>query len=540
MALWLLGMPLIPGWGAAGTATVDGIGGAETADPSYPLSYATVNAALAAVRLAENDVAPGNVIRITPPALAEAAGLDLNTLESLIIESTAPGGTHLKIAPSGIGISGTQCAIKWDARDGRNLTLRDLIITPDEGAAGAVMARALQVVTSSDLGYTMTVDRCWFTAIRPTGHAEAGQAILNPFVHAASANTIAARNAELRAFDGGAAAGLVDLRAPSGAQTKAKIFTFRNTVFTHSHGAANANRGAGISIAHQAAYTLNIEEGCVFSYLAQAGARTSGSLPVPATTQWNVLGTPNNPVFSIHNGWAEDVSTSGRGEGFLVDGVPLIMGHVYAVGNHHEALEKAGAGDVAISNSYFADGQSDLDTGNGSAPNVSGVATLRLSGSGDVSLTSVTVFRNRASTHDVLIGWSAPSADATFSATNVIAAGADDQINIGGAVAVDYLENNCAIVTAGAFATDDVTLGAGVTASVNDRVTADPVFQSTVFAPVWTGLGSLPGNLDNYLSVHSSAYKSGAAGRNVLTSRNVTGANTASPLPVTVSQIVIE
>jgi hypothetical protein len=82
-----------------------------------------------------------------------------------------------------------------------------------------------------------------------------------------------------------------------------------------------------------------------------------------------------------------------------------------------------------------------------------------------------------------------------------------------------------------------ITLGAGVTANVTDRITGDPQFVSTTFAPTFVSLGVKPTGLTNYLNVGSPAY---LAARGGIAPIDVSGANPTSYFPVTLSGFAID
>ena len=521
------------GW--AQTATVDGVGGVGTGDPLYPNSYATINAALTAVRT--NETAVGTTIQVTAPTIAETAGINLNLNFDVTIESTLPAGSNIQCNGSAIGITGAAVVIVANITQGRSVTLRRLILTPAVGAAGPVNTRVLQIYNreapAAVANYTFNMENSYITALRVSNNTP----VLNPFVHAASADTIAARNAELRSFDGGGGNNCVDIRfGPGGTEDNSKLTAnFTNVVMTHITLGAAASRGGGIAISKTRGLTTNINQGCVFSFNSGSGIRSVGTQQA-ATNFLNVNGTASNPVFFVKNGWMEDSSSTGRNEGIQADGVTLAVDHAYFYGNFQEHIDKIGGGATTISNSYFAEAQTDLDTTNGTAPNVVSAANLKMSGTANVTVTNCTIFDNKATANDQAIAWTAPVAGNIMTLNNVICAGPGDQLNIGATAAVTYNEDDCAIVQAGPHSLESpfITFGAGVTQSVSDRLTADPQFLQTTFTPTFAGLGVKPTGITNYLAVGSPAYL--ASGSRA----NVAGANANSPFPVSVSRFSID
>ena len=537
VALTAIGLMSAVAW-AQNVATVDGVGGNPTSDPIYTVSYATVNAALTDVRTSET--VAGTVIEITTPALAESAGVKLDLLYGITVQSTASGGTHWKIAPSGIGLSGAACAIVVIQRT-YPITLKNLIITPNDGAAGEVNARAIQhyfYTATPNPGETgnFNLENCYFTAIRPTGHPNAGQPILDPFTPAETSR--ANRLANLRAFSGGGANNMVELRFVGTAESNSMMYyNFKNTIFTHSIVSAVAAKGGGIVLSRTRNFVCNIDEGCVFSYNDGGGIRALGTLQSNTTTI-TVTGKYTNPVFFIYNGWMEDSANTGRNEGIQNDGSDISIEHAYFIGNFQEGLDKVGLGNVVIKNSYFANNQKDLDPNNGAPPNVVGAYNVKLTGGGNYTLENCTIFNGYAGgANQGAINWTGATASKTLSLKNVICAGAGDILLIGGTAAVNYVEDNCGIVQSGSHALSSIVIGSGVSTNISDRVTADPLFISTTFAPSWQGLGVKPSNLTDYLAVNNSAYRSTRGGSNPI---DVNGANPDSPLPVSLTTLSFE
>ncbi|PKO13925.1 hypothetical protein CVU37_15055 [candidate division BRC1 bacterium HGW-BRC1-1] len=521
----------------AQVATVDGVGGAATGDALYPNSYATINAALVDVRI--NETVAGSTIQLTAPTITESAGVNLNLNNDVTVESTLPAGTNVQCNGSGIGIGAAAVAIVANIAEGKAVSLKKLIITPVVGAAGPVVSRVLQVYNrnapAAVANYTFNMENCYITALTVPGNAP----VLNPFVHAASADTIVARNSSLRAFDGGGGNNCVDFRFGSGgAEANSRLTAnLKNTVITHTILAAAASKGGGIANSKTQGFTLNVNEGCVFSFNSGSGIRAVGTLA--ANTAINVNGTATNPVFFYKNGWMEDTVNTGRNEGIQNAGAPLTINHAYFVGNFQEHVDQTVGGNVTISNSYFAEAQTDLDTSNGTAPNVLNAANVKLSGQGIYSMTNCTVFNNKATANDQAIVWTAPAIGNSLTLTNVICAGTGDQLNLGAANAVIYNESNVALVQAGPDTLESpfITLGAGVTANVTDRITGDPQFVSTTFAPTFVSLGVKPTGLTNYLNVGSPAY---LAARGGIAPIDVSGANPTSYFPVTLSGFAID
>lgn len=521
------------GW--AQVATVDGVGGVGTGDALYPNSYATINAALVDVRT--NETAAGTTIRVTAPVITESAGINLNLNFDVTVESTLPAGSNIQCNGSGIGIGAATVVMVANITQGRSVTLKKLILTPVVGAAGPVNTRVLQVYNRENPGaaasYTFNMEDSYITALRVSDNTP----VLNPFVHAASANTIAARNAELRAFDGGGGNNCVDFRfGTGGAEANSHLTAnLKNVVMTHSILSAAAAKGGGIANSKTQGFTLNVNEGCVFSFNSGSAIRAVGTLTT-ANTAININGTASNPVFFIKNGWMEDTANTGRNESIQNAGAPLTISNAYFVGAFQEHVDQTGGGVLTISDSYFAEAQTDLDTTNGTAPNVANGANLKLSGTANVSVTKCTIFDNKATSNDQAIAWTAPAVGNILSLSNVICAGAGDQLNIGAANAVTYNEDDCAIVQAGPHSLESpfITFGAGVTQNVTDRLTADPQFLQTTFTPTFAGLGVKPTGLTNYLAVGNPAYL--ASGSRA----DVAGANANSPFPVSVSGFSID
>lgn len=521
------------GW--AQVATVDGVGGVGTGDALYPNSYATINAALVDVRT--NETAAGTTINVTTSVTTETAGLNLNLNHDLKIQSTLPAGTNVRITPSGIGLAAASAAMVANVADNKSITLKGLIITPTFGAGGPQNSRAIQIygrnsTPAAGTTYNVAFENCYFTAIK----ANSDTVVLDPFTHNVSADTIAARNSELRAFDGGGANNAIEFRFVGAAESNSSMtLSMKNTVITHTCVATGSNKGGGIAVSRSRNLNLDILEGCVISYNGGSGIRGVGTLQ-SGTTFFRIQGTATNPVFFIKNGWMEDTVNTARNEHIQNDGSQLDIEHAYFIGSFQEAIDKLGAGAVTISNSYFAESQTDLDTTNGTAPNVANGANLKMSGSANVTVTKCTIFDNKATTNDQAIAWTAPAAGNILSLSNVICAGAGDQLNIGAANAVTYNEDDCAIVQAGSHSLESpfITFGAGVTQNVTDRLTADPQFLQTTFTPTFAGLGVKPTGLTNYLAVGNPAYL--ASGSRA----DVAGANPDSPFPVSVSRFSID
>ncbi|MCX7625011.1 MAG: hypothetical protein N2Z21_02175, partial [Candidatus Sumerlaeaceae bacterium] len=388
---------------------------------------------------------------------------------------------------------------------------------------------------SGTIGY-FTMENCYLTAIRPTGHPNAGQPILDPFTPAETTRNNRLNN--LRAFSGGGANNMVELRFVGAAESNSTMYyTFKNTVFTHSIVSAAAAKGGGIAVSRSRNLQVKVDEGCVFSYNDGSGLRGVGTLQ-SGTTSFIVTGKYNNPVFFIYNGWMEDTANTARNEGIQNDGSDVAVDNAYFIGNFQEGIDKIGIGDVTITNSYFAENQKDLDPGNGSAPNVTGAWNVKVTGSGNYTLQNCTIFNGLSGgTNQGAIYWTGGTAGKKLSLKNVICAGTGDILTIGGSAAVTYTEDNCGIVQAGPHALASIVVGSGVSSTITDRVTADPAFLSTTFSPTWQGLGVKPSGLTNYLAVNTSAYRASRGGTNPI---DVVGANPDSPLPVSVSSLSIE
>lgn len=518
--------------GFAQIATVDGVGSVPTGDARYPNSYATIGAALTDVKLPANDVAGGNTIRVTVQTVAEPAGLLCNTNFPLTIEGAVTGSiyggslAHVKITPSGIGLGAASVGIVLVNKAGATITLRDLIITPGDGASGGVAARAIQSYNDTAGTISTTeLTRVMVTAVRPTGHPNAGEPVTNPLVHAASGNTRALRYAELRSFSGGGGNNLVEFRN-NAAPSAGALMTYNLTDFVVTHGLidgvivpAPAAKGGGIVISRTAEISVNISGASVFSFNEGSGIRTVGSM-VPATASITITGTAAKPVIFYKNGWMEDTANTARNEGMQNDGALLNIDHAYFIGNFQEGLDKIGNGTTTITNTFFAENQTDLDTGNGTAPNVAAAANVKVTGNATYNLTGVTVFDNQGGSNANAINF-AGLVGTTLNADNVIFAGAGDLGTVGGAAASTVNDNNVAYVTAGPHATGTFTFGAGVTRTSTFLVNDDPQFASTTFSPTWNGLGNPITNLTDYLRVTNTAYNAtrapGAA--------NITGAN---------------
>jgi len=518
-----------PSW--AQVATVDGVGGASTGDARFPTSFANIGAALVSVTAPANDVAPGNTIRVTAPTITETAGLTFNTQQDITVESTVSGGSHIKLKESGIGISGASCAMVIVQRTDKNATFKDLIFTPTDGAGGGINARLAQVYNASvDVtNHTLTFQRCYFTAIYSSAAgANAGKPVLNPLVHAASANTNAARNSQLRSFDGGGANNLVELRHNSAPTAGNVTYNFEDCVFTHTLVAAAGAKGGGIVVSRSGYLTFNVKS-CIFSFNAGSGIRTAITASAPSTMIWNISGTAARPSIFYRNGWQEDSANAARAEGLYMDAGDLTIDHAYFVNNYQDGIEKQNVGNVAISNTFSADNCFDLDTSVGTAPDAANTANLKLAFADasveTIQVTSVTLHNSVAPTNDLALLWTQSNQNSLV-AKNVIYSGAGDQVSLPTdltSTGATYNETDSALVQAGANSLESpfITVGTNITPTIAHRVTADPEYASTVFAPVWNGITSPVTGLNDYLSVRSTAYlpsrEAGAA--------NVTGAN---------------
>jgi len=525
-------------------ATVDGVGGVPTADPTFTTSFTTVETALVAIKASGLNIAGQTcTIQITAAnATAESTTVsqDLDTDCNLIIDGevtgSAYGGTLAVLRLTGSDALGSPAGpegLAIEMKTGTIITLRDLILIPTNSApAGAYNFRMVQAFNSI-AGSTTSAnfERVYFTARRVSDNTP----VTNPFVHAPSADTKAARIAELCAFDGGGgnnAFVIQNLVAPSGGAML--TFNFTNCVFTHlGLMAAAASRGGGISMARTAELTVNINEGCIFSFNDGSGIRGVGTL-ANATTALNVNGTAMNPVFFYKNGWMEDSVNTARNEGIQNDSSPIIINHAYFIGNYQESIDKLGLGPLNISDSYFANNGSDLDTTIGTPPDVVNAGNLKVTGNtGNISLTNCTIYNNLEPTNDSALSWTSTLVGGTtLGLSNVVIAGAGDQVYLNAATGPSiYNETNVALVQAGADSLESpfITVGANITPTVLYRVTADPVFQSTVFAPTWNGLGVLPGNLITYLAVNTGAYN----GNREPGASDVLGANPNGVVPIT-------
>lgn len=535
----VLAAALLPAPAArAQTAIVDGMGGMPTIDPIFIHSYATILDALADVQTLEP--AGGSTILLTVAATTETAGLNLNVDENLTITSIYPGGTNVRIVPSTIGLSSASAAIVANTANNRSITLQNLIVTPASGPAGVVAAHGVQFYGRSaappaGTTYTLNIDNCIFTALL----VATDQPVLNPFEHAATTNTLAARNAQLRSF-AGSVDNLITLYWVSGSEGNSLArLNLTNTVVTHTLYSGFGMAGGGVGIARTAGFELNVGPGCVFTYNAGAAIRNNflmtGSMP------FNVIGTEANPVFVCHNGWTESVVPENTA-GIFSNGCTLTVRHVYTIGNYGAGIDKRGNGNVLIEQTYAAENQSDLDTTSGTPPDADTAADIHLA-NGLVSntLTSCTLYNNRAAgANGRVLRWPGTVATSALILHNVVMAGEDDRVIIGGTAAVSYTETNCAVVQSGpdALASPYITLGLGVVGPAPaDRVTGDPEFMQTAFTPVWAGLGVKPGGLDNYLAVGTAAYH---ASRGGTAPENVVGANANSPVPVALSAFAAE
>ncbi|NUP89400.1 MAG: hypothetical protein HUU25_06210 [Candidatus Sumerlaeia bacterium] len=542
--------------GLTATATVDGVGGAATGDATFPLSYATINAAMVDVRTLE--AAGGTTISVTAQTVDESAGILLDNDFPLTIDGAVAGSVyggelaHIRITSSGIGIAGAAAAMVINNDTGGGVTLRDLILTPSTGTGGGVSARALQSYNRA-AGSTVShlFERVMFTAIRPTGHPNAGQPVTNPFVHAASADTRVARLAELRAFSGGGGNNAVELRSNAAPSVGALMtYDLNHCYFTHIvlDAAPPLSRGGGLVISRTAEVTVNINEGCVFSYNDGSGVRTVGTL-APATADINVNGTITDPVFFIYNGWQEDITGAARNEGFYAD-CDVDINYAYAIGNYQDGIDFAGGGNDTISNTYIADNQRDLDTSIGVAPDTTTAANLTMTGTANTTtLANVTIHNNNAPTagNGRTLRASFGTGTPTITASNLIASGAGDVYELVGTGAAIYNEDDSALVQDGAHTLNSVAIAGSVVQTVTDRVAtgggaSDPNFVSTTFAPVFSVPFTAPAGLDDYLRVNpvgaaNLAFASAAspARTNPVSAINVTGANPNGAVPVELS-----
>lgn len=519
--------------------TVDGVGGAAVTDPGgeFNTSYATLGAAMTAVNA--DATLEGVTINITVARVDEPAGILVNSNQDVTINGLA-GGTHLAIAPSGIGLGAAPCGMVLVNHDTRTLTLRDLVITPGNGAAGGVSARAIQSYNAAAGAITTTtLERVMVTAIRPTGHPNQNDPVLNPLVHAASANTKAARYAELRSFSGGGANNLVELRN-NAAPTAGAVMTYNLNDFVVTHGLvdgagipAAAAKGGGIAISRTAEIDVNVGPGSVFSFNDGSGIR--GVATLAATSFIDIDGTTAKPVIFLENGWMEDAASTARNEGIQNDGTTMTIDNAYFVGNYQEGIDKL-TRNLTVTNTFFANNQKDLDTGAGTAPNGATAANVKVSSAATYSFENVTIFDNLGGSNANGINF-AGTAGAILNLTNTIIAGAGDGNVIGGAAASTVNETNVAIVTAGTHAVAGYTVGAGVTRNQSFAASADPQFASTTFAPVWNGLGNDITGLGDYLRVTNFA---GYSSDREVGSTTITGANPTAPTPPPVSTVIVD
>jgi len=526
----------------AQVATVDGVGGVPTADPTFTTSFTTVETALVAVKASLLNVTGQTcTIQITAAnATAESTTVsqDLDTDCNLIIDGevsgSAYGGTLAVLRLTGSEAPGSPAGAEGlaiEMKTGTIITLRDLILIPNNSApAGAYNFRMVQAFNSI-AGSTTSAnfERVYFTARRVSDNTP----VINPFVHAASADTKLARRTDLCAFDGGGgnnAFVIQNLVAPTAGAML--TFNFTNCVFTHlGVMAAAASKGGGIAMARILELTVNINEGCIFSFNDGGGIRGVGTL-ANATTALNVNGTAMNPVFFYKNGWMEDSVSTARNEGIQNDSSPITINHAYFIGNYQEGIDKLGLGPLNISDSYFANNGSDLEIG--APPDVVNAGNLKLTANtGNIGLTNCTIYNNLQPTNDAALAWTSTLVGGTIlGLSNVVIAGAGDQVLLNAATGPSiYNESNVALVQAGADSLESpfITVGANITPNVLYRVTADPIFQSTAFAPTWNGLGVLPGNLTTYLAVNTGAYN----GNREPGASDVLGANPNGVVPIT-------
>jgi len=540
--------------GFAQVATVDGVGGVATVDPTFTTSYTTVEAALTAIKASGLNVG-GQTCEVSITAnnaTAEgvAASLDLDTLCNLIIDGDVSGSTYggelavLRLTASDATGSpaGTE-GIAVQYRDGQSTTFRDLVLIPNNAAAaGAYNHRMFQIFnTGATDTSSVSFDRVIITARRESDDTP----VLNPFVHAASADTKAARAAEFCAFDGGGGNNAMVFQNSATVPTGGLLtVNLTDTYFTHlGVMAAAASKGGGIAITRTRDWTFNVNGGCVFSYLDGSGIRTVGSM-VAGTTALNINGTLADPVFFINNGWMEDAS-SGRNEHVLNDGSAVTIDNAYFVGSFQEALELGTNGADSISNTYIAETMKNLDASSGAidTANVGLVRSVSASATAGLTFTNCTLFENYAATNDSTIHINNPVAAWTLNTTNCVIAGANDQVTHVGTNAVTWNEDDCGYATAGSYALASpyIVNGTGLTRNSTDRVEADPSFASTTFAPSFSTVFAAPGNLTDYLRLTSFAYDNAAPGRfNPVAPVDVVGANANSTVPVTLDGYSVE
>ena len=511
----------------AATATVDGVGGAATVDATFPTSYATVGAALTAVQAAAGD---HDIVITTAGPIDEPAGLRFNTAQVITVTGVS-AGTVLRINATGIGVSGTTCAVVVAAQAGTGVTLSNLIITPNTGTAGAVAARGLQVYTTATVDATVTLNNTMFTALDvPNSNA----VVTNPFV--AAYTTKADRRANLRAFSGGGSTGVIEIRNDNSAGPGVLTVNLNRSGVTHSILSADGASGSGLNMSRTANSVVNIGAGSFFTYNESNGIRTVGTMNT-TTTAHNLNGTAANPIVIAYNGWQEDSATLGRNEGILIDG-PATISHTLVLNNFRIGVIKVGGGTMAIQDSLIAYNQFDLDPSNGTAPNATSSANVRQQGSGPLTITRSTLF-DAQQANGGAITWNS-AAGSSITTNDVVVAGGSDQVradNAGGART--FTDINSAFVEAGpvAMASPTILLGTNVTRVTDGfAVTADPDFASTTVSLTWGGLnGSTSVNADAF-SVRSTAYRAARA----VGAADVKGWNQASPLPVELSTFMLD
>ncbi len=433
-------------------ATVDGVGGNGTLDPTFPTSYANITAALAAVHGTVGD----HTIDITTVGpIDEPAGLLFNIAKVITIDGHS-SRTHVRIAPGGIGASGGQVAIAVRAVNALSLTFNRLIITPGTGAAGPVSARGLQIYNDNNIATTadVTLNDVMFTGLRPTGHPQAGTALSDPFFE--YENTRANRLANIRSFNGGASSGLsvIDFNNTYSNSGGVVTLTLNRSGVSHSVHSATAAAAGGLNIARTQGFHIQINGGSFFTFLDNSGIRST-TTAAGGNGTLRIQGTQANPVVSYRNGWMLDSASTGRNEGAQlglgVNANPVIVDYFYAIQNYQEGIEVNGGTSATLRNVISAENQNALESG-GTAPNVATAANLFVqSASTLVRLQDSVLFNNVGQTaNDNAFRWN-PAAGASLSTIRTIICGTGDQGNCA-AGGLTWTDVDTAVVTAGPHA----------------------------------------------------------------------------------------
>lgn len=521
----------------AAVATVDGVGGASTGDPTFPVSYATLAGASGAI-VAVNTAPGDHEINITTPGpINEPAGLLFNQGKTITVNGFS-SGTHLRITPSGIASGGFAAGVAIAATPGMNLTLNRLVITPATGAAGPVSARGLQIFQSAatDTNANITLNDVMYTSIYRDDHPTlANQPITDPFALPSEAATPTLRNLNLRSFNGGGANAVIEISNANSTPGSNVVINMNRSGVTFAHSNLAAATAAGLQQARTTGYTLNINGGCFFTYCHNSGIRTTAHASGSGNLKMN--GTATNPIILYRNGWLRDTASTGRNEGMLIqtgaNGQPFIADFVYAVENFQEGIEITAGTSATLRNVISARNQFDL--GGLGAPNIQTAANLLIQGGTTVLLQQSTLFDNQGDpANDNAIRWNV-AGGAFLTTDRVIIAGAGDQISFAAGTRT-WTDNNTAVVTNGPDALDStpVILG-GNTRTTTFGTDVDPDFENTVFSATYTiGTGiSVP---SNYLSARAT----GLRGTRTVGALDIRGGNPNSPLPVSMSEFMVE